>query len=193
MSKVAMNWARQQRFSNMALKSLVNAIAARADDKGVTWVSQQTLADDMGATDRYVRQLLGIAAELGILSRTPRSAGRKGRLTDLICLSIHRAFDLSAREIAAARKRRKPTLPTGTRVPVASQVSNRNKSTLPTGTRVPGNIKGETSYPYQTGNNLEGSGSATSQEEALPPADRHPADRADYPSNVIPLLSRGAA
>ena len=55
MSSEAIRWARNQSFGSLSLKALVNAIAARADSKGCTWASQQTLARDLGASDCHVR------------------------------------------------------------------------------------------------------------------------------------------
>jgi biotin operon repressor len=158
MSGVVMKWARAQRFGSMPLKALVNAIAARADPKGTTWVSQATLAEDIGASDRHVRALLARLERLGIIVRVPRSAGRKGRLTDSVTLAMHRKFDLSPSDVRAVLS--KPA--TGTRLPLEAESSNRNKSTLATGTRVPGNIK-RTTYPSQ------GEEKPTYQGMALPP------------------------
>jgi hypothetical protein len=144
MSSEAMKWARSQRLGRMSLKGLVNAIAARADQKGCTWASQKTLASDVGASERHVRALLANLERLGVITRVARSAGRKGRLTDSVTLAMHRTFDLGSNDVRAPLP--KPT--TGTGVPHAAESSNRNKSDLATGTRVPGNIKGAT-YPSQ--------------------------------------------
>jgi len=150
MSSEAMKWARLQSFGSLSLKALVNAIAARADKKGSTWVSQRTLADDLGASDRHIRELLAKAEMLGVITRTPRSAGRRGRLTDLMTLTLQRSFCLTASDVRAVRRACPGAVPTGSIVPLAGKSSNRNKSTLPTGTRVPGNIKG-TTYPLSQG------------------------------------------
>lgn len=135
MSAEALKWARSQRFGSMSLTSLVNAVASRASRTGTAWPSQRTLADDLGATDRHVRSLLALADHLGVIVRTRRSGGRHGRLPDLLTLPLHRSFNLTRMDVRRAR-------PSGTRVPVAGQISNRNKSTVPSGTRVPGNKQG---------------------------------------------------
>ena len=142
----------------MSLKGLVNAIAARADKKGTTWVSQATLADDIGASERHVRALLRRLERLGIITRTARSSGRSGRLTDIITLAMHRSFDFTAGAIRTELAK----VATGTPVPPAAKSSNRNKSTRATGTRVPGSTKGIT-YPIQERER------PTYQEKALAP------------------------
>jgi len=144
MSGEAMKWARSQSFGRMSLKALVNAIAARADQKGCTWASQKTLASDIGASERHVRALLVRLERLGAVVRVARSAGRKGRLSDAVTLAMHRSFDFSANDVRTALAR----AATGTRLPLEPKSYNRNKSTLATGTRVPGIIKGQT-YPSQ--------------------------------------------
>ncbi len=166
-----MKWARRQQIASGSLKAMLNAIAARADDKGNTWVAQATLAADMSVSDRHVRTLLDRLEALGIISRRIRSAGRSGRLTDEISLALYRDFSLTTAEIRSGCK-----------------ISNRNKSTLPTGTRVPGNRKG-TTPPYQDegSTKLEGC-SATSEDGSLPSGGE------TSTSNVIPLrLMRGVA
>jgi len=154
MSTKALNWARQQRFGNLALTALVTALAARADDRGVTWISQATLADDMGASDRRIRHLLKKAEVLRIITRKPRSAGAKGRMTDVTSLALNVEFKMTPTE---ARK----ALATGTPVPLGKAIRNRNKTAVATGTPVPGNIKGETSHPSQGKDISEGTSSST--------------------------------
>ena len=148
MSSEAIKWARNQSFGSLSLKALVSAIAARADSKGCTWASQQTLARDVGASDRHVRTLLALLETLGAISRTARSAGCKGRLTDAVTLAIHRTFDLTPSDIKAKKKLRPADVATGTAGPLVPGCYNRNRSTLATGTRVPGNRKRIT-YPSQ--------------------------------------------
>ena len=206
MSGVALKWARRQRIGSLSLKALVNAIAARADQKGTTWASQATLAEELGATDRHVRGLLSTLEQIGVITRTMRSGGRNGRLSDVITLSLHRDFDLSARNVKAAKqaassgtkvpveadssKRNKSGVPTGTKVPLEADISNRNKSGVPTGTRVPGNSKG-TTYPIQEGK-LPIKVSAYAKATAL--AGGEPTWDEDDPfgANVVPLR-RGVA
>lgn len=132
MSSIAIKWARSQNFGSAALKSVVTAIALRADPKGATWASQATLAHDAGMTDRNVRRHLVVLEAVGVIHRIARSKGRYGRSSDLITLALHRTFDLSAKELRAARDR------------LSEKSSNRTESTLPTGQRCPGNSKGTT-------------------------------------------------
>jgi hypothetical protein len=144
MSGEAMKWARSQRFGRLSLKAVVNAIAARADQKGCTWASQKTLASDIGASDRHVRALLVRLEQIGVVVRNARSAGCRGRLSDTVTLAMHRTFDLSTNDVRIALAK----AATGTRLPLELKSSNRNKTTRATGTRVPGIIKGQT-YPSQ--------------------------------------------
>lgn len=147
-----MKWTRQQRFGTVPMTALVNAIAARADKLGVTWVAQQTLADDIGSTARYARKLIAKAERLGILSRRARSSGKGGRLTDVVTLAVHKSFQLTVADVRKASA-------TGTRVPLRVQGCNRNKTHVATGTRVPGNNKGSNTYPSH--------GAETHQKEPL--------------------------
>jgi len=154
MSSEAMKWARVQRLGTIGVKSLVNAIAARADKMGGTWASQTTLADDINASDRHVRAMLAALETLGVLTRTPRMAGRKGRLSDSIQLSLHRSFVLSSGDVNRAIREAKLPSASGTGVPVAKrhfESSNRNSTTSATGTPVPGNTKRASTDPSQGG------------------------------------------
>ena len=147
MSSAAIKWSRSQNFGSAALKSVVNAIAVRVDKQGATWASQMTLAQDLGMSDRNLRGHLKVLEAIGIIRRTVRSRGRQGRASDLIVLSLHRKFDITAKDLRAVRQR------------MAEESSNRKKSTLPTGRRVPGNSK-RTTYPTIQGGNFSGLGTA---------------------------------
>ncbi|EXL08739.1 hypothetical protein [Aquamicrobium defluvii] len=147
MSSAAIKWSRSQNFGSAALKAVVNAIAVRVDRQGATWAAQQTLAQDLGMSDRNLRSHLKTLQVLGVITRTVRSRGRQGRASDLIILSLHRKFDLSAKDLRAVRQR------------LAEESSNRKKSTLPTGRRLPGNSK-RTTYHTIQGGNLSGLGTA---------------------------------
>jgi len=143
MSSAAIKWARSQNFGSASLKSVVNALALRVDGKGATWAAQSTLAQDIGMSDRNLRRYLTLLDALGVTTRIVRSRGRLGRASDLITLSMHRRFNITAKDLAAVRQR------------LAEESSNRKKSTPPTGRRLPGNSKG-TTYPTIQGGNLSG-------------------------------------
>lgn len=145
MSSAAIKWVRNQNFGSASLKSVVNALALRVDKSGVTWIAQALLAQDVGMSDRNLRRHIRVLEALGVITRTKRSRGRQGRASDLIILALHRRFDITAKDIRAARQR------------LAEESSNRTKSTLPTGQRCPGIIKGKT-YPIIQGGNLSGLG-----------------------------------
>lgn len=141
MSSSAIKWARSQNFGSAALKSVVNIIASRADQKGATWAAQATLAQDIGMSDRNLRTHLRTLEALGVIHRVARSKGRFGRASDLITIALHRRFDVTAKELRATRER------------LVIESSNRKKSTVPTGRRVPGNSK-RTTYGIIQGGNL---------------------------------------
>lgn len=146
MSSTAMKWARSQNIGSAPLKSVVNAIAARADKKGTTWAAQATIAQDVGMTERNLRSHLKLLEAMSIITRHKRSRGRYGRTSDLIILALHKRFDITAKGIREARAR------------LSEESSNRKKSTLPTGRRVPGNSK-RTTYPLIQGGRLSRLGS----------------------------------
>ena len=148
MSSEAMKWARRNRFGTLALQSLVNAIAARVDQKGATWASQDTLSDDIGCVPRHVRNLLPILEGLEVISRTPRSAGRHGRITDILELNLHRSFDISRADVRAIKTKIECARALKRLARAEAKSSNRNPLGVPTGTSVPGNTKG-TTYPSQ--------------------------------------------
>lgn len=152
MSTKALNWARKQRFGNLVLKALVTALAARADDRGVTWIAQATLANDMGASERHVRRLLALAEHLHIVTRKPRSGGAKGRMSDVTSLALNVEFNLTPKDIRKA-------VATGQPRPLGAAIRNRTKTARATGQRCPGNIKGETIYPSQGEKLSEGTSS----------------------------------
>lgn len=129
MSGTAIKWARRQRIASVKLKNMLNTIAYRADEKGKTWASQQTLADDMGANERFIRQLLRQLELLGLIERKRRSRGRKGRLTDEISLPLHKTFDLGRDAISAVPGRAVKPPTTGARAPAVTA--------LTTGTNAP--------------------------------------------------------
>jgi len=156
MSTKALTWARKQRFGNLVLKALVTALAARADDRGVTWIAQATLADDMGASERHIRRLLAVAEHLRILTRKPRSSGAKGRMSDVTSLALNVEFNLTPKAFRAA-------VATGQPRPLGKAIRNRTKTARATGQRCPGNIKGETYQPSQGGNLTEGTSSKTTR------------------------------
>ncbi|WP_370539015.1 helix-turn-helix domain-containing protein [Aureimonas sp. AU22] len=126
MSGSAIRWARAQKIESASLKSLLRAIADRCNPAGVTTASQATLAADMSISERQVRKTLAVAERMGLISRTKRSAGARGRTSDAIALTVSRDFNLAASDVAAAaekgvRNRKLSKLATGTLLPVASK------------------------------------------------------------------------
>jgi len=205
MSKEAVKWAEQQRVADPTLMALIQAIAWYAD-KGTNECrcSQAALASKVGVTDRAIRTLLVVLEQLEVIERTPRNKGRYGRTTDLITLSTGRHFDVSRGAVRAIRNTIKPPLPpepraAGTKtshrnlVPLppepraaGTKTSHRNLVPLPPEPRAGEYNQGDQEVPYQVRVSTNFEGSSTGGEGT-------PTDRAGYPSNVIPLMSRGAA
>jgi DNA-binding transcriptional MocR family regulator len=85
----AMSWAKRQRTGSATRKLVLLTLADYADDNGICWPSQRTLADETELTDRSIRNALGDLEGIGLLdrrSRPPLSSGQ--RQTDLIILKI---------------------------------------------------------------------------------------------------------
>ncbi|MBS7741461.1 MULTISPECIES: helix-turn-helix domain-containing protein [unclassified Chelatococcus] len=117
MSGAAMIWARQQKVGAPHLHALLNALAARVGNDGSTYVSQATIARDLGLKDRQVRQSLAVLTRLGVITREQRNAGNKGRLSDRITLALDKTFDVCRGDL---RKVTRPVV-TGSAVPVAAK------------------------------------------------------------------------
>ena len=186
MSKEAVKWAEQQRVADPTLMALIQAIAWYAD-KGTNECrcSQAALASKVGVTDRAIRTLLVVLEQLEVIERTPRNKGRYGRTTDLITLSTGRHFDVSRGAVRAIRNTIKPPLPPEPRA-AGTKTSHRNLVPLPPEPRAGEYNQGDQEVPYQVRVSTNFEGSSTGGEGT-------PTDRAGYPSNVIPLMSRGAA
>lgn len=123
MSAAAMRWAIAQALPDGTLWALLKDLALMANTQGCATVSQDALALRSGLSERRVRSSLALLEQLGMITRQGRSCGRKGRLPDLIVLSLHRQFDLHKDDIRALRK----TISNRTQRPVVSDVATGRK------------------------------------------------------------------
>ena len=137
MSGEAMKWARRQRIQDGLLSAVVKQLAQYASPTGSSWRAQSTLAADCGISDRSARFALKVLQYLGVLARGRRSAGKNGRLTDFVQLSLQRDFELTRAAIQKARQECRPSL----------QPERRSSAT---GTTFRG-ITSEQQKPYQKG------------------------------------------
>lgn len=89
MSVKAMSWAFGLTDLSEGHKLLLLALADFADDNGICWPSQETLAVKCGVTDRTVRSRLKDLEAQNLLIRQPRySKDRRGRTSDRIVLNL---------------------------------------------------------------------------------------------------------
>ncbi|MDR7034515.1 hypothetical protein J2X35_003233 [Mesorhizobium sp. BE184] len=186
MSKVALDWFKHQRIGDATLKAVVRAIAWSADKGGGECrAAQSVLAAEASTTDRAVRAALVVLERLEIIRRKPRSKGKYGRTTDLIMLALDRHFDVSKASVRAIRKSLRPALQPERRSG-KTETCNRNRVPLQpeprSGEYNP--VYPEVPYQVRISTNVEGSSTG---------GETNPTDRAAYPANVIPLMSRGVA
>jgi len=87
MSVRATTWAWEQDVDGTALLLLL-AIADRADDDGVIWQSQKTLAAKTRTSERTVRRTLAALEERGLLERLRRNRKNGSRTSDYIVLNL---------------------------------------------------------------------------------------------------------
>jgi hypothetical protein len=84
------SWAWKQDVGDAGAKLLLVKLADSANDDGVCWPSQRTLARDCGCSDRAVRQQLARLAALGLVRIDERRRANGSKQTSLYHLSIHR-------------------------------------------------------------------------------------------------------
>ena len=168
MSKEARAWASRQRVDDRTLRLVLHALAWAADKgTGECRTSQADIASEAGVKERAVRYALVVLERLEIISRKPRSKGKYGRTTDLVMLALDRNFDVSRAAVQAVRKALKTPL----------QPAPRAGEYNPVDPEVP--------YQEEVNTKVEGCSSTSGE--------THPHERDGYASNVIPLMSRGAA
>lgn len=81
-----MNWARSVPGLAMAPKFALVMLANYADDCGVCWPDQETLAADCACSERTIRSALGALEEAGLIARLGRRRKDGSRRSDVILL-----------------------------------------------------------------------------------------------------------
>ncbi len=95
MSFQAMAWAIEQRTGSPTAKLLLLILCNYADNDGVCWPSQQTLAEDTEMTDRTIRTALGTLIERQLVSVEHRPGTGGGRKTNVYRISLPEKFSES--------------------------------------------------------------------------------------------------
>ncbi len=103
MSREARNWYSRQIIPNNAMKSVLGVLAYLHGEGRKIFPSQAYLARETGLTDRSVRAALALLSELGVVDRRHRSAGAKGRISDIYVLRLSQEFMLTRKQIRDTR------------------------------------------------------------------------------------------
>lgn len=119
MSKQAIAWAESIKIGNGPMRQVLDKLAYLHHDKQGLYPSQAYLAEKTGLSERGVRYALQLLSHFGIIKRTPRSNGAKGRTSDLVILSFG-LHDISREQVSAAKRALRKPLSNRHRVPVAT-------------------------------------------------------------------------
>ncbi|WP_299129439.1 helix-turn-helix domain-containing protein [uncultured Amaricoccus sp.] len=87
MSVQAITWALDFRVRSATEKAILLVLANYANEYGISWPSQPTLADQSACTDRTVRSVLQRLEGRGVVRRVPRRRGNGSRQSDIILLA----------------------------------------------------------------------------------------------------------
>lgn len=87
MSVQAITWALDFRVRSATEKAILLVLANYANEYGISWPSQPTLADQSACTDRTVRSVLQQLEARGVVRRVPRRRGNGSRQSDIILLA----------------------------------------------------------------------------------------------------------
>jgi len=103
MSIRALAWAKSIRTGSPTTKAVLVAVADYADEDGVSWPSQQRLADDTELSLHSVMRALDKLEDLGLVKRERRHRKDGSRTSDLIVLDLgntelHRRNQCSAQQ-----------------------------------------------------------------------------------------------
>ncbi len=131
MSVQAITWALDYAAGSVTEKVLLLVLANYANEFGVSWPSQKTLADQTALGERTVRRVLADMERRGVIRRIVRRRGNGSRQSDMILLS---AFE--------GRKPAPPGMlddgPDGTEIDPSDQPANGdNRPTRPLDNRPP--------------------------------------------------------
>ncbi|SEO09340.1 Helix-turn-helix domain-containing protein [Pseudorhodobacter antarcticus] len=131
MSVQAITWALDYAAGSVTEKVLLLVLANYANEFGVSWPSQKTLADQTALGERTVRRVLADMERRGVIRRIVRRRGNGSRQSDMILLA---AFD--------GRKPAPPGMlddgPDGAEIDASDQPANGdNRPTRPLDNRPP--------------------------------------------------------
>jgi hypothetical protein len=87
MSVQAITWALDYDAGSVTEKVLLLVLANYANEFGVSWPSQKTLADQTALGERTVRRVLADMDTRGVIRRIPRRRGNGSRQSDMILLA----------------------------------------------------------------------------------------------------------
>lgn len=87
MSVQAITWALDYPAGSVTEKVILLVLANYANEYGISWPSQKTLADQSACTDRTVRTILSRLEGQGVVQRVTRRRDNGSRRSDIILLS----------------------------------------------------------------------------------------------------------
>lgn len=117
MSKRAMQWVDTVKVANAPMMLVLRALAYQHSDKTQLYPSQARLAEKTGLSERGVRYALQLLSHFGVIKRTARSNGARGRTSDLVVLSFG-LHDIGREQISTARTALRKPLSNRHRLPV---------------------------------------------------------------------------
>ena len=87
MSVQAITWALDYAAGSVTEKVILLVLANYANEYGISWPSQKTLADQTALGERTVRRVLADMDTRGVIRRIPRRRGNGSRQSDMILLT----------------------------------------------------------------------------------------------------------
>ncbi len=87
MSVHAITWALDYAAGGVAEKVILLVLANYANEHGISWPSQKTLADQTAPGERTVRRVLADMEGCGVIRRIARRRGNGSRQSDMILLA----------------------------------------------------------------------------------------------------------
>ena len=93
MSIQAVSWAIKQKTGSPTAKVLLICLANYADEDGLCWPSQATIANETELSERAAREWLKTLEENGFIERTRRHRADGTRASDLIRLCLNRCSE----------------------------------------------------------------------------------------------------
>jgi DNA-binding transcriptional MocR family regulator len=87
MSVQAISWALDHRVHSVTEKVILLVLANYANEYGISWPSQRTLAENAACDERTVRRTLVSLEARGVIRRIARRRGNGSRQSDMILMS----------------------------------------------------------------------------------------------------------